>query len=321
MTERPHDRIEKGPALAKRDPRPLLAALELGGTKTIVAVGYAPDDVLTQKRFPTGAPEATLGEVARILDAARARHGQAAALGIASFGPLDLRRDSPGWGALRFTPKPGWSGTPVAGPLGAAAGCPVAIDTDVNAAALGESRWGAGRGAGDLAYITVGTGIGCGLLLDGRPRHGLLHPEVGHLKLRRHPDDTFAGICPLHGDCLEGLASGPAIIARLGAQLDTRPADHPFHAILADYLGQLCAAILLVASPERIVIGGGVIAKSRPHAAIRAAMDRALAGYIDVPALRDERFIIAPALPDSGLAGAFTLAEQLIPPATGRTKR
>jgi fructokinase len=290
---------------------PLLAAVEIGGTKTLVAIGTGPMAILQQERLPTEGPEATLGRVAAILKNAQASHGPIAALGIASFGPLDLRPGSPGWGSLLTTPKPGWSGTPLAATLREAFTCPMAVETDVNAAALGEFRWGAGRGVNDLAYVTVGTGLGGGLLLDGFLRHGLLHPELGHLKLRRHPDDDFLGLCPFHGDCLEGLISGPAIAARLGGPLDEQPADHPFHEILAAYLGQLCAAILLVASVERIIIGGGVIARLRCHANIARSMRRELAGYCDHEALQADGFVVPPELPDSGLAGAFALAEQL----------
>jgi fructokinase len=289
----------------------LLAAVELGGTKTIVAIGRDPGNIVRREQIATGTPAETLGAAASILRDERARHGQLKALGIASFGPLDLRPTSAGWGHLLATPKPGWSGTDIAAPLAEAASAPVAIDTDVNAAVLGESLWGAGRGVRDLAYVTVGTGIGGGLLLDGRLRHGLLHPEIGHLQLRRDPADAFAGICPFHGDCLEGLVSGAAIHARLGEPLDTQPPDHSLHAFLADYLGQLCATLLLVTSVERVIIGGGVVAKLRPHAAIRAAMLTRLGDYLPAELLRDERLIVSPDLADSGLAGAFALAARL----------
>jgi fructokinase len=169
-----------------------------------------------------------------------------------------------------------------------------------------------GRGLGSLAYLTVGTGIGGGLIVGGRPIHGAMHPEIGHVRLRRHADDDYPGRCPFHQDCAEGLASGPAIVERFGRQLDELRPDHPFRAILADYLGQLCATLLLVASPERIVIGGGVMAGAGLHDAVEAALRRWLGGYIDVPEADGGAYVVPPALEDPGLAGAFALARDLL---------
>lgn len=280
----------------------LLASIELGGTKSIVACARDPGQLLARVQFPTDAPEVVLPRLADALREMAAAHGPIAGLGIASFGPIDLAE-----GRMLATPKPGWSGVDVAQGLRAAVDGPVAIDTDVNAAAIAEARLGAGRGSRNLAYVTVGTGIGVGLLLDDRPRHGLLHPEAGHVRLRRHPDDDFAGSCPFHRDCLEGLAAGPAIAARLGQPLDRCADDHPFRAILVDYLAQLAGTLLLVASVDRVVIGGGVLRNLDLHAAIEARTRADLAGYLGpVDALG--RFVVPPILEDAGLVGGLLMA-------------
>ncbi len=305
-------RVTADPAMPDTG-RPLFAAVEAGGTKFNVAVGHDPRAPLVAERVGTGTPDETLGAVATILAAARARHGPIAGLGIAAFGPIDLRRESPGWGHLLRTPKPGWSGVDLVGPLADAAGCPAAIDTDVNGAALAEWRWGAGCGVASLAYVTIGTGIGGGLLFEGRPRHGLVHPEIGHIPLRRHCADGFAGICPYHGDCAEGLLSGPALAARFGMPLDRTPADHPFRAVFVDYVGQLCATLVLVTSIERIVIGGGVLTALPIHGAIQARMAAWLGGYVASNAVERPGFVVAPGLGDrSGVAGAFALAARAV---------
>ena len=288
---------------------PLLAAVEAGGTKFNIAIGYNRDAPLLSERIATTSPAETLGAVAALFARAHDLHGALAGLGIASFGPLGLKSATPEWGHLLDTPKPGWAGTDIAGMLARAAGCPVAIDTDVNAAALAEVRWGAGQDVASLAYLTIGTGVGGGLVLDGAMRHGLLHPEIGHVPLRRHPDDAFAGSCPYHGDCAEGLLSGPALAARLGQPLDATMPGHPFRAIFADYLGQLCATIVLMTSVERIVIGGGVMTALPIHAAIQARMVAWLGGYVAPEMVARPGFVVAPGLGDrSGIAGAFALA-------------
>jgi fructokinase len=284
---------------------PLLGSLELGGTKAVVAVARNPLQPLMRQRIATGDPEATLSDVVAFFRHAAAEHGPVEALGIASFGPIDIRRGSPDWGRMGRTPKPGWTGAEIGGRLERELDCPLALDTDVNGAGLAEARWGAGQGL-DIAYLTVGTGIGGGLIIGGTPVHGAMHPEIGHVRLRRHPDDPFPGRCPFHGDCAEGLASGPAIMDRFGATLEGLGADHPFRGILADYLGQLCATLALVACPERIVIGGGVMVAGGLHAEVEQAAADWLAFYVPLPKL----FIVPPALgEDAGLVGGFALAQ------------
>lgn len=287
----------------------MLAAIEAGGTKFVLAVGPSPDAITARHTIATRDPATTLAEAAAWL----AAHGPLIGLGIGSFGPVELDRASPQWGFITTTPKPGWAGTDVARHLAAAlGGVPVGFDTDVNAAALAEHRARAKNAGGDdsgsLAYITIGTGIGGGLVLDGRPVHGIAHPEVGHIYPRRHPDDrAFPGTCPHHGDCLEGLASGPAVIARWGCSLSELPADHPGHAIIADYVAQACHVLFASVAVEEVVIGGGVA--QTPGLVERiAARARALdAGYLPGGA---RHRIIAPRLgTESGITGAMLLAQ------------
>jgi len=299
---------------APADTPPLLAGVEAGGTKFVCALARG-QDVLAQARIETADPATTIAAVTRFLAQAKASHGRAHALGIASFGPIDLDPASPDHGRLTTTPKPGWSGFDICGALGNALDLPVAIDTDVNAAALAEVADGAARGCTNAAYVTIGTGVGVGLVINGGAVHGIGHPEAGHIHPRRHPDHQgFAGVCPYHGDCLEGLASGPAIAAAWGKPLYDLPWGHAAHRIEADYLGQLCATLILTAAPQRIVIGGGVMNDARLYPLIRHATARWLNGYADNAIGRAgglDRLIVPPGCAiASGLAGALLLARQ-----------
>lgn len=286
-------------------PKAILGAIEAGGTKFVLAAGPSPERILARHTIPTRDPATTLAEAAAWF----AAEGPVSALGIGSFGPVELDRASPKWGFITTTPKPGWADTDVAGHLARAlGGVPVGFDTDVNAAAIAEHAASGRDAGGSLAYLTIGTGIGGGLVLDGRPVHGIAHPEIGHIYPRRHPQDAdFAGICPHHGDCLEGLASGPAIIARWGASLSELPADHPGHAIIADYIAQACHTLFASTAVEEVVIGGGVA--NTPGLVERVAeRARALdAGYLPGGARHK---VIRPRLGgNSGIVGAMMLAE------------
>jgi fructokinase len=225
-----------------------------------------------------------------------------AALGIASFGPLDLAA-----GRMAATPKPGWAGADILGPLSEAAGVPAAIDTDVNGAALAEMRWGAGQGMDDFAYITVGTGVGVGLIANGRPTRGFAHSELGHIRVTRLAGDGFAGSCPFHGDCVEGLAAGPSLKARVGERIAAIAPDDPLWDSVAWALAQLCHAIVCAAAPRAIAIGGGV-ACNQPHLLerIEAMLIESLAGYVTLPG---SPYLRAPVLGDNaGPLGAIALA-------------
>jgi fructokinase len=291
----------------------LLGGIEAGGTRFRCAVATAPDRILREGVVPTTNPAETLGAVREFFESAAA--GPLAALGIASFGPVGVTPGRPDWGRLLATPKPGWSGTDLAGYFATALGCKVALDTDVNGAVLAESRYGAGQGAGTLVYVTIGTGIGGGILVEGKPLHGRLHPEIGHLRPRRGAGDTgFPGSCPFHGDCFEGLASGSAIARRFGAELGTLPADHPAWALEADYLAQLSAALVFAVSPDRIIFGGGVMEQTRLFPMIRARLGHWLAGYPEPIAEAGPTDLIRPSGLGgrAGLIGSLLLARDLL---------
>ena len=278
----------------------LVGGVETGGTRVRCVVGTGPDDVRAETIVPTTTPVETLG---RVVEFFRAHAGGLAAVGVACFGPIDLDRRSPTFGRITTTPKAGWANTDVVGALRTLS-VPVAFDTDVNGAALGESRWGAGRGVDPFVYVTVGTGIGGGAVVGGRPLHGLVHPEMGHVPIAREPGDTFAGACPYHGGCLEGLASGVALRERWGAAPETLPAEHDAWRLQARYLALGVAAIAAVLSPPRIVLGGGVMRAPALLARVRAETAKALAGYVRAPDL------VAPALGErAGVLGAVALAQ------------
>jgi fructokinase len=290
----------------------LFGAVEAGGTKFVCAIGDESGKIHAEARFPTIDAHSTLAAVGDFLDAQRRARGRMTAIGVACFGPLILDKRSAKYGFIGNTPKAGWRDVDIAGMLAREFACPVGFDTDVNAAALAEQRWGAARDTRNLIYLTVGTGIGGGVLIDGAPLHGLLHPEIGHVHPRRHPlDVNFAGVCPFHGDCLEGLASGPAILARCGTDLSQLDAAHRQWQIQADYLGQLCAQLVLTLSPQRIVMGGGVMTQTRLFPFIRERMLHWLGGYIDRRELNaeSERYVVPTALgAKAGVLGGLCLA-------------
>lgn len=290
----------------------LLAGVELGGTKCVCILGTGPDDVRAVERLPTGEREETLRQIEAVLDRWRQQYGAARALGIASFGPVDLRPGSPTWGYITSTPKPGWRDTDVARRLGRRLGVPVGFDTDVNGAALAEGRWGAAVGLDDFAYVTVGTGIGAGLIVRGRPVFGMNHTELGHIRVARKPGDGFAGSCSFHGDCIEGLASGPAIEARAGMPASQLPPDHPAWDYVAHGLGQLLHTMVLTTAPARILLGGGVMsAQAHLFERIRQELKRSINRYVEAPELEQGlgQFVVPPGLGTmAGPLGALALA-------------
>ena len=251
-------------AAAMTSQRPLFGAIEAGGTKFVCLVGSGPDDIRAETRFPTTTPDSTLRNALEFLRAEQARQGSLAAVGIAAVGTVELQRRSPTYGFITSTPKPGWANVDIAGAARAALNRPVGFDTDVNAAGLAEWRWGAAQGLDSALYLTVGTGIGGGGLMDGRLLHGLVHPEMGHIRIPHDLDaDPFPGACPFHGDCLEGLASGPAMRARWQQAAEDLPDDHPAWPLQARYLALAVVNFVCTLSPQRIVIGGGVMSQPR----------------------------------------------------------
>lgn len=279
--------------------------IEAGGTKFVLGVADSAGRIIARHRIPTTIPAETL---AAAVDWLRGQAQDYRAIGIASFGPLDLDPASPAHGCVRATPKPDWSGANLIAPFAEAFNCPLAIDTDVNGAALAEARWGAGKGHGSLLYLTIGTGVGGGFVSGGRLLQGLSHPEMGHIRLPRHPDDLdFDGVCPFHGDCLEGLAAGPAILARWGRSLSQLGPDHHSQALIAWYLGRACATFQAVLEPARIVLGGGVMDTPGLLQRVRAETAAAGGGYFVGDAAE---VVVAPGLSgDAGLLGALALAQ------------
>lgn len=287
---------------------PVYGLVEAGGTKFVLGIASGPDEILAQTRIETTAPAPTLQAAVNWLHGQTLRFGSLRALGIASFGPIEVRPTSPSWGALLKTPKPDWSGADIVAPFAKAFDVPVGLDTDVNAAIMAEHRWGAAQHARAAVYITVGTGIGGGAIVGGKIIQGAGHPEMGHMRVALHPiDASFAGACPFHGACVEGLASGSAISARWGASLSDLGEDHPAHDVIAYYVAQMCTTLQCVLEPETILLGGGVMATRGLIERVRAHARTLQNGYLRGDPME---VIQLPALgPNAGLLGALALAQ------------
>jgi fructokinase len=290
----------------------LFGGVEGGGTKFVCAVGRGPDDIIEEIRIPTTTPEETLGQAIAFF-----QRYDLAAIGLATFGPLDLDPASPAYGSITATPKPGWSRTNLLAAFRKAFDLPIAIDTDVNAAAFGEAWWPPqNRGLDPLVYFTIGTGIGAGMLVNGKVIHGLTHPETGHMRLPHdRQKDPFPGLCPFHGDCFEGLASGPALARRWQSRAETLPDDHPAWELEAAYIAFALVNVILTLSPQRIVLGGGVMQRGHLFPLIRTKIKETLNGYIASPVFSTgtmDEYIVPPALGNrSGVLGAMALAMSL----------
>ena len=283
-------------------------ALETGGTKMVLAVLDEQGNFLERAKLPTKTPQETMAEMIAFF-----REHPVSALGIGSFGPLDLNPSSPTFGSITATPKLSWRNFPIVPEFTKALQIPVAMDTDVNAAALAESVLGAAKGLESCLYVTVGTGIGGGLIVNGKPVHGLLHPEIGHIRVSPLPGDPLPkGICPYHGCCLEGMAAGPAMKEKWGLSARELPESHPAWELESDYLSQLCAIAILSFSPEKIILGGGVMQQKFLFPRIRQKTLKALGGYIVHPAVEEglANYIVEPGLgTNSGILGAWLLAK------------
>ena len=288
-----------------------IGALEAGGTKMVLGIFDEQGTELVRHTLPTLTPDETIPEMKTFF----AEH-RIDALGIGSFGPLDLNPSSQTYGNITTTPKRKWRGYPLLKALVGDSGIPCAIDTDVNTAVLAEAECGAAKGLHDAVYITVGTGIGGGVLSGGNLVHGMLHPEIGHMLLRPHPDDpTPKGVCPYHDGCAEGLAAGPAIGARVGDDARTLPDNHPAFTLEAYYLAQMCVNLILTVSPRRIILGGGVMERQALFPMIREKTKELLNGYVQAPAVLNhiDELIVPPKLfPVSGLIGAYLLGKRAL---------
>lgn len=289
----------------------LYGGIEAGGTKFVCAIGTAPDQLRDVTEFPTTTPVETLGRsVSFFKDSTSA--DQLAAVGIGSFGPVDPNRTSPTFGYITTTPKPGWAQTDFAGTIRRALGVPIGSDTDVNAAALGEYRWGAAQQLSDFLYVTIGTGIGGGGMVNAQLMHGLIHPEMGHIRIPHNRQvDPYPGHCPFHGDCWEGLANGPSIEQRWGTRGEWLPPDHPAWELEAHYLALALANLICTLSPQRIILGGGVMQQLELLPRVRREVEVLLGGYIQASAIlgQIEDYIVAPALGKrAGVLGALALA-------------
>lgn len=293
----------------------LIGAVEAGGTKFVAALAREDGTVLAQSRIPTQTPAECFPALAEFFRNAAAAHGPVAAFGVASFGPIDIDPASPAYGTFTTTPKPGWAGARFHDVL-AQFGAPIVVDTDVNGAALGEWAQGAGRGCTTIAYTTIGTGIGTGVIRDARSVMGFSHYESGHIPIPHDRSaDPFPGYCPFHGDCLEGLASGPAIEARWGESLSRLASPADKIELIAEYIAQLAANLVLLHMPDRLIFGGGVMKTPGLIEALRRSTEAKLGGYIKAPQLDPglERYIVAPALGDeAGITGAIALGRQAL---------
>ena len=287
----------------------LYGGMEGGGTKFVCAVGTGPDEVVAETRFPTSSPEETLDQAISFF-----KKYTLAGIGLAPFGPLDLNPASPTYGSITATPKPGWSNADILGPFRDQFDLPIAFDVDVNAAAFGEFAWvPENQALESLVYFTIGTGIGAGILINGKVVHGLTHPEGGHVRLPHdRQKDPFSGVCPFHGDCFEGLANGPAIAQRWGQPAESLPENHPAWELEANYIAHALTAVICLLSPQRIVLGGGVMQQPQLFPLIRQKVREDLNGYIPSPILKGTMsgYIVPPGLGKrSGILGAMAMAK------------
>lgn len=287
-----------------------LGAIEAGGTKFVCGIGNENGEILDRVSFPTTTPEETMGQVIRYF-----KEKEVEAIGIGSFGPVDLNQSSPTYGYITTTPKPHWGQYPILGELKKHIHVPIGFDTDVNAAALGEAEWGAAKGLNSCVYVTIGTGIGAGALVEGKLLHGLLHPEMGHILIKRHPEDKFEGKCPYHKDCLEGMAAGPAIEQRWGKKGHELEKVDQVWEFEAYYIAQAVTNLVYTLSPEKVILGGGVMKQLQLFPLVRSYVSQMLNGYVQKPELAEgiDAYIVPPGLGDNaGLSGALVLAKQAL---------
>ena len=295
----------------------LYGGVEAGGTKFVCVIAGGPDDIRAEVRFPTTQPQETLGKVIAFFQENQVKYKEPlVSIGVACFGPIDLNPQSAKYGYITTTPKAGCVDTDVVGALNTSLGLPISMDTDVNAAAVGEGMWGAGQGLDDFIYLTIGTGIGGGGVVNGRAIHGLVHPEMGHMRIPHNwQDDPFPGSCPYHGDCLEGLATGPSLQKRWGRPAETFSVDQKIWDLESTYLALAVHNLVCTLSPRRIIMGGGVMQQTHLFPLIRAKVKTSLGNYVAAPEILGaeiDHYIVPPGLGNrAGVLGAVALAKQM----------
>lgn len=291
-------------------------AIEAGGTKIVCAIANNPTDILAVERFPTTTPEETIRKMINFFtENQESQNIKLVSLGIGSFGPLDLNKNSSNYGSITSTPKPGWQNTNLLKPIQQILNVPVLIDTDVNVAAIGEGKWGAAEKLDNFLYITIGTGIGGGAIIHGKPVQGLVHPEMGHIRLNQNTlIDSYKGKCPYHHNCFEGLASGPAIEERWNMKAQDLAPNHPGWALEADYIAQALSNFICCFSPQKIILGGGVMQQHHVFPLIRQKTQEYLNNYVQSETIlsKIEQYIVPPGLGNqSGILGAVALAKSI----------
>lgn len=294
----------------------LFGGIEAGGTKFVCVIGTDPDNILFEKRFPTTSPDETIQTTIDFFNKTKNEFGiEITSIGLGCFGPVDLNINSKKYGYITTTPKPGWGDTDIISPIKNALKLPVIFDTDVNAAAIGEGKWGAGVNLENFVYFTIGTGIGAGAIINHQPVHGLIHPEMGHILLVKNPLDNYKGKCPYHANCFEGFASGPAIEERWGKPADSIPLSHPAWDLEADYIAQALSNIICTISPQKIILGGGVMQQSHLFQKIRNKTKDYLNGYIPAKIILEniDEYIVPPKLGNqAGMLGAIAMAQTIM---------
>jgi fructokinase len=294
----------------------IYGGIEAGGTKFVCVVASGPNQIYAEERFPTTTPQETIQKAVAFFNAYQKNNNiKLSALGVGSFGPLDPNPTSKTFGFITSTPKPGWKNSDLLGPLKSNLNIPIAFDTDVNAAAIGEGLWGAAKGLDNFMYFTIGTGVGGGAIINGKPLHGLLHPEMGHIRLKHDLNfDPFEGNCPYHGDCFEGLVAGPALQKRFGQPAYTLPVDHPGWDLVAHYIALAMSDFICSFSPQRIILGGGVMQQTQLFPLIHEKTIQYLNGYVQSPVILENihNYIVPPKLSNqAGMLGSIAMAMQL----------
>ncbi len=291
----------------------IFAGIDAGGTEFKCIVGTGPNDIRAFQKIPVTTPEQTLPLCVEFFKQAISEHGELSSIGVASFGPIDLHLASPSYGSITSTPKPHWANTPIVSVFEKALGVPVVFDTDVNGALLGEVRWGAAQGLNSVVYVTVGTGVGAAVMMNGRLVYGAMHVEAGHMLVPKFKGDSFDGVCPFHGDCLEGLVSGPAIAKRWQQPSELLASSHAAWELEAHYLGAMCVNLSLAYSPQRIILGGGVMGQESLLERVRQAYSSQINGYLGGESSSVDSYIVDPELgAKAGAVGSLVLAQRLI---------